>query len=188
MRRKKKGVLKYSLLLDKQPISYIYIYLILYVYIYIYIFRIRRREMFRNIFLILDGIVIRIRRNVQKERRRILDKQPIVILYIYFSHQKEKGVSKRSLLLDNYSNQKKSRRKEDLYIYFSRQKGMFRNVTFRWIGRKERPEGVDEQKGGEEENNSSGISLLDNKTSSPPQYIYRRVILPFLLMKSRGCG
>lgn len=48
---------------------------------------------------------------------------------------------------------------------------MFRNVTFRWIGRKERPEGVDEKKGEGEENNSSGISLLDNKTSSPPQYI-----------------
>lgn len=156
-------------------------------YIYIYFSHQKERDVSKR-SLLLDGIIIRIRRNVQKERRRILDKQPIVILYIYFSHQKEKGISKRLLLLDIYLNQKKSRRKEDLYIYFSRQKGMFRNVTFRWIGRKERPEGVDEKKGGEEENNSSGISLLDNKTSSPPQYIYRRVILPFLLMKSRGCG
>ena len=66
---------------------------------------------------------------------------------------------------------------------------MFRNS---WMGnfvysrQKERPEGLDEKKGGEQWFRRIVYRCWIIKP--PPQYIYRRVILPFLLMKSRGRG
>lgn len=190
MRRKKKGVLKYSLLLDKQPISYIYIYLILYVYIYIYIFRIRRREMFRNIFLILDGIVIRIRRNVQKERRRMLDKQPIVTLYVYIFRIRRRKVFRNVRYFWIIIRIRRSPEGKKTYIYIFRvRRGCFemllldgqggRNVQKEWTSRKEG-------------RRRTIVPVYRCWIIKPPPlpsiYIYRRVILPFLLMKSRGCG